>query len=55
MVAYPKVSKQAHRPPEPVEIVCTEKALRPAKIKIQAAQGQLYRFRTPSRIEIELV
>lgn len=55
VVAYPKAGKQPHRPAEPVEIECTEKTLRPAKIKILAAQGQVYRFRTPSRIVIELV
>jgi hypothetical protein len=55
LVSYPKVGDQPHRPDEPVEVVCTEKAFRPARIRIQAAQGQLYRFRTPSRIAIELV
>jgi hypothetical protein len=55
VVSYPKVGEQPHRPGEPVDIVCTEKAFRPARIRIQAAQGQLYRFRTPSRIAIELV
>jgi hypothetical protein len=55
VVSYPEVGKQPHRPDEPVEIVCTEKAFRPARIRIQAAQGQLYRIRTPSRIAIELV
>jgi hypothetical protein len=55
VVAYPRVGQQPQQPAEPVEIECTEKTLRPAKIKIQAAQGQLYRFRTPSRIAIELV
>ena len=55
VVAYPKIGEQPHRPDEPVEIVCTEKAFRPTRIRIQAAQGQLYRFRTPSRIAIELV
>lgn len=55
VVSYPKLGEQPHRPDEPVEIVCTEKAFRPARIRIQAAQGQLYRFRAPSRIAIELV
>jgi hypothetical protein len=55
VVSYPKIGDQPHRPDEPVEVVCTEKAFRPARIRIQAAQGQLYRFRTPSRIAIELV
>jgi hypothetical protein len=55
VVSYPKIGKRPHRPDEPVEIVCTEKAFRPARIRIQAAQGQLYRLRTKSRIAIELV
>jgi hypothetical protein len=55
VVAYPKVGKEPHRPEEPVEVVCTESAFRPARLKLQAAQGQLYRFRTPARIAIELV
>lgn len=55
VVAYPKTGEQPHRPDEPVEIVCNDKAFRPARIRIQAAQGQLYRFRTRSRVAIELV
>lgn len=54
VVSYPAVGDQPYRPDEPVEVVCTEKAFRPARIRIQAAQGQLYRIRTPSRIAIEL-
>jgi hypothetical protein len=55
VVAYPKVGKEPHRPDEAIEVVCTEQAFRPARLKLQAAQGQLYRFRTPSRIAIDLV
>ena len=55
VVAYPKLGKAPHRPDEPVEVVCTENAFRPARLKLQAAQGQLYRLRTPARIAIELV
>jgi hypothetical protein len=55
VVSYPKIGKQPHRPDEPIEIVCTEKTFRPARIRVQAAQGQLYRVRTSSRIAIELV
>ncbi len=54
VVPYPEGGR-AHRPSEPVEIECTENAIRPARIRIQAAQGQVYRFRTPSRIAIELM
>ena len=55
VVAYPTVGKKPRPPVDAVEIECTEKTLRPPKIKVLAAQGQVYRFRTPSRIEIELV
>lgn len=55
VVAYPKAGAHPHRPDEPVEIVCSEKTFRPARIRVQAAQGQLYRFRAPSRIAIELL
>jgi hypothetical protein len=54
VVAYPKPGKVRRPPPEPVSIQCAEKTLRPAKIRIRAAQSQVYRFRTPSRIVIEL-
>jgi hypothetical protein len=55
VVAYPTVGKKPRPPVDAVEIECTEKTLRPPKIKILAAQGQVYRFRAPSRIAIELV
>jgi hypothetical protein len=55
VVAYPKAGKRPYQPPAPVEIECTEKTLRPSKIKLEAAQGQVYRFGTPSRIAIELL
>lgn len=54
IVSYPK-GEGAHRPSEAVEIQCTKKAIRPARVRIQAVQGQVYRFRTPSRIAIQLV
>lgn len=55
VVAYPKAGRRPYRPPAPVEIECTEKTLRPSRIRLKAAQGQVYRFGTPSRIGIELV
>lgn len=55
VVAYPKPQKQAFRPLDPIEIESSEKGLRPAKIRIHAAQGQVYRCPAPSRIVIELV
>lgn len=55
VVAYPKIGKRPYRPPDPVPIECTEKALEPENIEIKATQGQVYRFKTPSRIKIELL
>lgn len=55
VVEQPTAEVELHRPTEPVEIECTGKALRPAKIRIQPGQDQIYLFRTPSRIAIELV
>lgn len=55
VVAYPKIGEVPYRPPKPVSIECTEKEFEPDKIKIEAAQGQVYRIRMPSRIRIELV
>jgi len=55
VVAYPKIGEVPYRPPKPVSIECTEKRLILDRIKIEAAQGQVYRIKTPSRIKIELV
>jgi hypothetical protein len=54
-MAYPKIGKVPYRPPSPISIECTKDGLAPNSIKIEYAQGQLYRFKTPSRIKIELV
>ena len=54
-VSYPRVGKVPCRPPNPVNIKCTDKRLTPSKIEIQPAQGQVYQIQTPSRIKIELV
>jgi hypothetical protein len=55
VVEQSEAEVELHRPTEPVEIECTEKTLRPAKVRVQAGQSHVYRFRTPSRIAIELV
>lgn len=54
-VAYPKIGKVPYRPPNPISIECTKDRLAPNRIKIENAQGQLYRLKVPSRIKIELV
>lgn len=64
IVAYPEPGKTAYHPPEPVTIEATDTGLivvagdsqtKLDKLGIKAAQGQLYRIRTPSRIRIELL
>lgn len=62
-VAYPTPGKTAYQPPEPVTIEVTDKGFVVAgdkqknldKLEIKAAQGQIYRIKTPSRIRLELV
>jgi len=54
-VAFPKPGKAPFRPGDPVSIECTAAVFRPAKIAIEASQGQLYRVKVPSRIKIELL
>lgn len=64
IVAYPELGKVGYRPPDPVTIDATDKGFivitgdeqtKLDKLGIKAAQGQLYRIRTPSRIRIELL
>ena len=55
IVAYPKIGKVPCRPPNPVSIECTKKEFSLDKIEIEAAQGQVFRFKTQSRIKIELI
>jgi hypothetical protein len=62
-VAFLTPSKTAYRPPDPVTIEATQKGLvviysnkdsGALKLELQFGQGQLYRIRTPSRIQIQL-
>ena len=54
VVAYPEIGK-IPRQPEAVSIECTESELTPNKIRINPTQTLLFRFKTSSRIKIELV
>lgn len=54
VVAYPEIGK-IPRQPETVQIECTRNALAPDKIRINPTQGLLFRFKTTSRIKIELI
>jgi hypothetical protein len=55
-VAYPpKAGKAPYVPPDAVTIDCADQSLKPNRIRISCAQGQMYRFTKPSRIKIDLV
>lgn len=54
-VAYPRMGKTAYSPPDPIKIECTSDGIRAEHTKLRPAQGQLYHFKTPSRIIIDLV
>lgn len=54
VVTYPEIGK-TRRHSETVPLECTENAITPDKIRIDPAQGLVFRFKTPSRIKIELV
>lgn len=54
IVAYPQRGKERYRPPDPISIECGERGFNPYRIEVRAAQSQVYRIMTPSRIRIEL-
>lgn len=60
VVGYPKIGKLSYHPPRPLSIESTKNELRLDKtrtdqVRIGAAQGLVFHFRTLSRIKIELV
>jgi hypothetical protein len=64
VIAFPKQTKTAFRPPDPITIEVTDKGLmtgaagketKVTRIGLDAAQGQIYRIRTAARIQIELL
>ncbi|HAX79769.1 MAG TPA: hypothetical protein DCY88_29015 [Cyanobacteria bacterium UBA11372] len=55
VVSLPAREATTFRPSGTVSIECTENGFVPDKIAIESTQGQIYSFRTPSRILIELV
>lgn len=56
-VAYPQLGREPFSPGEPVRVECTNGGFEPSSIRIDAAQGQVYRVQTerPARIKIELL
>ncbi len=55
IVPYPKMGEAAYHPPNPLKIECTKSGFEPEKIHASPGQGQIYSFKTPSRIKIELL
>ncbi len=54
-VAYPKVGKERYVPQDPLSIECTKDGFRPNAIKVNAAQSQVFRIATLSRLRIDLL
>jgi hypothetical protein len=55
VVPYPEPAKRPYRPPAAAEIGSSEKSFRPARAKVKPAQGVVWRFKSPGRIELDLV
>jgi hypothetical protein len=55
VVAYPTLGDAPYRPPEPLEIVVGDEGFGAETFALSPAQGIVFRFRTESRIRIELV
>jgi hypothetical protein len=54
-VAYPRVGEKPRQRPEPVTVECHEKEFRPARIRLESAQGQVYQMHGRGRLRIELL
>jgi hypothetical protein len=54
-VAYPVVGTTPYVPPNPAEVTCADNGFSPAPIKLQPAQGLIFRINTRARITIDLV
>ena len=54
VVPYPKVGKKPLRPGGPVNVKCTEKAVRPARVKAQPGQGIVWHVGGPARVKVSL-
>jgi hypothetical protein len=53
-VAYPVIGDRPYRPPSPQEVEVNEGAFQPSTIKLQPAQGVIFKIRTAARIKIDL-
>jgi hypothetical protein len=52
-VAYPEIGK-IPRNPKPITVECDKNSIIPNKIRIDPTQGLVFKFKSPSRIKIEL-
>lgn len=55
VMAYPVIGATPYRPPDPLTIVCAAQGFDPPTAILAPAQGLVFQFKVPSRIEIELV
>lgn len=54
VVAYPEAGNAPYRAPDAVNIRCGREGFKPRQIEVRSAQGQVYSFDAPSRLQIEL-
>lgn len=54
VVNYPELGKM-QKNPQPVTIECTSNQIVPDRIRIDPSQGLVFKFKTPSRIKIDLI
>ena len=54
-VAYPVIGDRPYRPPSPLEVDVNESDFRPSTIKLQPAQGVIFKICTAARIKIDLI
>jgi hypothetical protein len=55
VVAYPQPGGRPAGQLDPINIECLDKEFRPAQVRLESAQGTVYRMRAPGRIVITLV
>jgi len=55
VVTYPKVGKTPYRPADPLQVEATKDGFGEPTFTLGPGQGMVFRFRTESRIQIDLV
>jgi hypothetical protein len=53
-VSYPAIESSPYRPPEPLVVVCQDKAFEPGTISLKPAQGLICRVTRAARIKVDL-